>query len=79
MYASLQKKQAVNEDGIQISLDPSNMELDEGALAEKYEEQLRKQTRSNDDQEDLTDMVAEHSAKQNVRCTGLSFFYSFLA
>ncbi|CAI4224782.1 unnamed protein product [Auanema sp. JU1783] len=60
----LTKKQAVNENGIVVALDPEAMDLDQGVLQEKYEEQLRKQTRP-DDSEDLTDMVAEHTAKQN--------------
>ncbi|CAB3397555.1 unnamed protein product [Caenorhabditis bovis] len=64
----LSKKQAVREDGVDISLDPDAIDMDEGKLAERYEEQLRKRkTRDDDDEdrEDLTDMVAEHSAKQN--------------
>lgn len=47
---------------------------DQKGLEKKYEEQLRKQTRGRQDEdEDFSDMVAEHSAKQNVRC----FFFSF--
>ncbi|CAD6186590.1 unnamed protein product [Caenorhabditis auriculariae] len=62
----LSKKQAVREDGVEISLDPDAIDLDEGKIAEKYEEeQLRKSKRTEDDTEDLTDMVAEHAARQN--------------
>ena len=53
------------------------MDLDPSRLQEKYDEHLRKHTRTNEDQEDLTDMVAEHSAKQNVslfRTQSLSAF-----
>lgn len=63
----LQKKQAVNDNGVVVSLDPEAIDLDQGTLQEKYEEQLRKQRKTDDnDDNDLTDMVAEHSAKQNV-------------
>ncbi|CAJ0591385.1 unnamed protein product [Cylicocyclus nassatus] len=61
----LSKKVAVN-DGIEISLDPDAIDLDQGKLHEKYEEQLRKQTRAIEDREDLSDMVAEHAAGQNI-------------
>ncbi|PAV69224.1 hypothetical protein WR25_01564 [Diploscapter pachys] len=61
----LAKKQAVREDGVEISLDPEALDLDEAGLQEKYEEQLRKRRGADDEQEDLTDMVAEHAAKQS--------------
>lgn len=66
----LSKKQSMRDDGVQISLDPEAIDMDEQGLAARYdEEQLRKKKHRDDDdedREDLTDMVAEHSAKQNV-------------
>ncbi|VDL76360.1 unnamed protein product [Nippostrongylus brasiliensis] len=59
----LSKKVGVS-DGVEVSLDPDAIDLDQGKLQEKYDEQLRKQTRG-DDREDLSDMVAEHAAGQN--------------
>uniref|UniRef100_A0A8R1HZX6 PSP domain-containing protein n=1 Tax=Caenorhabditis japonica TaxID=281687 RepID=A0A8R1HZX6_CAEJA len=64
----ISKKQSMRDDGVQISLDPESIDMDEQKLAARYEEQLRKQKNRDDDDEDhedLTDMVAEHSAKQN--------------
>lgn len=60
----LTKKIGVSEGGVEVSLDPDAIDLDQGKLQEKYDEQLRKQTRG-DDREDLSDMVAEHAAGQN--------------
>ncbi|VDK59976.1 unnamed protein product [Gongylonema pulchrum] len=55
--------------GVEVSLNPEDLDLaDQKELEKKYEEQLRKQIRGRqDDDEDFSDMVAEHSAKQNVR------------
>ncbi|KHJ76488.1 hypothetical protein OESDEN_23892, partial [Oesophagostomum dentatum] len=61
----LSKKVGVTDGGVEISLDPDAIDLDQGKLQEKYDEQLRKQTRAIDDREDLSDMVAEHAAGQN--------------
>ncbi|ETN82375.1 hypothetical protein NECAME_08025 [Necator americanus] len=65
MMASTHKKVAVTDGGVEVSLDPDAIDLDQGKLQEKYDEQLRKQTRAGDDREDLSDMVAEHAAGQN--------------
>ncbi|VDN07996.1 unnamed protein product [Thelazia callipaeda] len=52
--------------GVEVSLNPEDLDLaDQKGLEKKYEEQLRKQTGQQDDDEDFSDMVAEHSAKQN--------------
>uniref|UniRef100_F1KVY3 Splicing factor 3B subunit 2 n=1 Tax=Ascaris suum TaxID=6253 RepID=F1KVY3_ASCSU len=53
--------------GVEVSLNPEDLDLaDQKGLEKKYEEQLRKQTKGRqDDDEDFSDMVAEHSAKQN--------------
>ncbi|MFH4978743.1 hypothetical protein AB6A40_005452 [Gnathostoma spinigerum] len=57
----------VGDTGVEVSLNPEDLDLaDQKGLEKKYEEQLRKQTKGRqDDDEDFSDMVAEHSAKQN--------------
>ncbi|GMT08907.1 hypothetical protein PFISCL1PPCAC_204, partial [Pristionchus fissidentatus] len=65
----LSKKQAMNESGVEVNLNPEDLDgLDQRGLEAKYEEQLRKQQKSKDDDEgdgeDFSDMVAEHNAKQ---------------
>lgn len=53
-------------EGVEVSLQPEELE-DQGGLERKYEEQLRKQNRIRmENEEDFSDMVAEHAAKQNV-------------
>lgn len=72
----LSKKTHVSGDGIEISLNPEDLDLgDQRGLEEKYEEQLRKQTRAKavEPEEDLSDLVGEHLTQQNV-----SFFGEFL-
>lgn len=56
-------------DGVEVSLNPEELDMtDQRGLERKYEEQLRKQNRVRiDNQEDLSDMVAEQNAKLNVR------------
>jgi len=50
---------------VELNLDPSELDLveNEGTLAARYEQQLKEQ-QSNSSKEDLSDMVAEHAAKQ---------------
>ena len=49
-----------------VSLQPEELE-DQSGLERKYEEQLRKQNRIRmENEEDFSDMVAEHAARQNV-------------
>ncbi|EDV29834.1 uncharacterized protein TRIADDRAFT_20192 [Trichoplax adhaerens] len=57
------KKSTTQADGIEVSLDPSELELDEATMTAKYEEQLREQNDSAK-KEDFSDMVAEHAARQ---------------
>ncbi len=46
-------------------MNPEELDMqDQKGLERKYEEQLRKQAKGKD--EDFSDMVAEHSARQNV-------------
>nr|CAD2200302.1 unnamed protein product [Meloidogyne enterolobii] len=52
-------------EGVEVSLQPEELE-DQGGLERKYEEQLRKQNRIRmENEEDFSDMVAEHAARQN--------------
>lgn len=59
---------AASSDTVEISLNPEELDMDKKGLEEKYEEQLRKKTaaRAVEPDEDLSDMVAEHAAKQSV-------------
>ncbi|KAL3083052.1 hypothetical protein niasHS_010854 [Heterodera schachtii] len=60
-----QRKIPVPNEGVEVSLNPEELE-DQGGLERKYEEQLRKQAKIRmENEEDFSDMVAEHSAKQN--------------
>lgn len=49
--------------GIEVALDPSELELDSAAMAARYEQTVREQ-QSQLEKEDLSDMVAEHAARQ---------------
>ncbi|KAH7730333.1 splicing factor 3b [Aphelenchoides avenae] len=64
----LSKKQGRADDGIEVSLNPEDLDLsDQRGLERKYEEQLRKQSYNRlENEEDFSDMVAEHAAKQNA-------------
>lgn len=71
-------------DTVEVSLNPEDLDLgDQKGLEEKYEEQLRKQTRSRaveeQPEEDLSDLVAKHNSEQNVSSKGyyLNFNRSF--
>jgi len=51
-------------EGVEVSLQPEELE-DQSGLERKYEEQLRKQNRIRmENEEDFSDMVAEHASKQ---------------
>lgn len=43
MHPYFQKKVGVSDGGVEVSLDPDAIDLDQGKLQEKYDEQLRKQ------------------------------------
>ncbi|KAI3422202.1 hypothetical protein GPALN_012733 [Globodera pallida] len=61
-----QRKIPVPNEGVEVSLNPEELEDQGGLLERKYEEQLRKQAKIRmENEEDFSDMVAEHSAKQN--------------
>ena len=50
-----------NDDGVQIALNPDELDLDKDAIQRKYDQQMRD---SQLQKEDLSDMVADHAAKQ---------------
>jgi len=49
--------------GVEVALDPSELDMDSAAMAARYEQTIREQ-QSQLEKEDLSDMVAEHAAKQ---------------
>ncbi len=60
------KDKAATEGGVEVALNPEELDLqDPTGLQKKYEEGLKQQRRASE--EDFSDMVAEHSARQNVR------------
>ena len=55
---------AAGGEGVEVALDPSELDLvDTDAMAQRYEERMRE---TQLEKEDLSDMVAEHAAKQKV-------------
>lgn len=48
---------------VELALDPSELDLDTDAMAVRYEQQMR-ENQSQLQKEDLSDMLAEHVAKQ---------------
>lgn len=65
-FASLSKSTKTSNSGVDVALDPSELEsgqLDNSAVAAKYEQTLRESSSKNP-HEDLSDMVAEHVSKQ---------------
>lgn len=57
---------AEREGTIELALDPSELDLDNDAMAQRYEQQMREQ-QSHLQKEDLSDMLAEHVAKQKSK------------
>lgn len=51
---------------VELALDPSELDLDNDAMAQRYEQQMREQ-QSHLQKEDLSDMLAEHVAKQKSK------------
>ncbi|XP_070577299.1 splicing factor 3B subunit 2-like [Ptychodera flava] len=66
--AGAKKTQAAGgtDQGIAVALDPSELDLDTSAIEAKYEETVREQ-QGQLEKEDLSDMVAEHAAKQKKK------------
>jgi splicing factor 3B subunit 2 len=50
---------------VELALDPSELDMDTDAMALRYEQTLREQ-QSQLQKEDLSDMLAEHVARQKV-------------
>lgn len=56
--------------GVEVTLDPSELELEPEAVAARYERHLREHRPKG--REDLSDMLADHVARQKV---GFKCFY----
>lgn len=67
-HARPQTTGAVNdrEGMVELALDPSELDLDNEAMAQRYEQQMREQ-QSHLQKEDLSDMLAEHVARQKSK------------
>lgn len=57
--------QPEKEGTVELALDPSELDMDSDAMAVRYEQQMR-ENQSQLQKEDLSDMLAEHVAKQKV-------------
>lgn len=58
---------AVEREGtVELALDPSELDMDNDAMAQRYEQQMREQ-QSHLQKEDLSDMLAEHVARQKSK------------
>lgn len=51
---------------VELALDPSELDLDNEAMAQRYEQQMREQ-QNHLQKEDLSDMLAEHVARQKSK------------
>ncbi|XP_074662695.1 uncharacterized protein LOC141915170 isoform X2 [Tubulanus polymorphus] len=60
------KKDRLASEGVEVALNPEELDLDTAAMQAKYEETLKEQ-QSQLEKEDLSDMVAEHQAKQTKK------------
>ncbi|KAM7351698.1 splicing factor 3b subunit 2 [Cochliomyia hominivorax] len=57
---------ADREGTVELALDPSELDLDNEAMAQRYEQQMREQ-QNHLQKEDLSDMLAEHVARQKSK------------
>lgn len=58
---------AVDREGmVELALDPSELDMDNEAMSQRYEQQMREQ-QSHLQKEDLSDMLAEHVARQKSK------------
>lgn len=60
------RKTSDREGMVELALDPSELDLDSDAMAVRYEQQMR-ENQSQLQKEDLSDMLAEHVAKQKSK------------
>lgn len=51
---------------VELALDPSELDMDNDAMAQRYEQQMREQ-QNHLQKEDLSDMLAEHVARQKSK------------
>lgn len=51
---------------VELALDPSELDLDNDAMAQRYEQRMREQ-QNHLQKEDLSDMLAEHVARQKSK------------
>ena len=65
----------VSTEGIEVALNPEELDLDTAAMQAKYDQTMREQ-QSQLEKEDLSDMVAEHAAKQKVNGLALNLYHS---
>lgn len=64
--AKSQTVTTTREGTVELALDPSELDLDNDAMAQRYEAQMREQ-QSHLQKEDLSDMLAEHVARQKSK------------
>lgn len=60
------KKDKPGTEGIEVALNPEELDLDSAAMQAKYDQTMREK-QNQLEKEDLSDMVAEHAAKQKKR------------
>ena len=65
----------VSAEGVEVALNPDELDLDTAAMQAKYEQTVKEQ-QSHLEKEDLSDMVAEHAAKQS-KVNALKYHFSF--
>ncbi|CAH0552233.1 unnamed protein product [Brassicogethes aeneus] len=63
---SVSRKPSDREGMVELALDPSELDMDSDAMAVRYEQQMR-ENQSQLQKEDLSDMLAEHVAKQKSK------------
>ncbi len=64
MAASKTRSDKMSAEGVEVALNPDELDLDTAAMQAKYEQTVKEQ-QSQLEKEDLSDMVAEHAAKQS--------------
>lgn len=64
--ASKTSSKTTHEGTVELALDPSELDLDNDAMAQRYEQQMREQ-QSHLQKEDLSDMIKEHVARQKTK------------
>lgn len=62
---------------VELALDPSELDMDSDAMAVRYEQQMR-ENQSQLQKEDLSDMLAEHVAKQKVYYQSVNFGFLYV-